>query len=462
MSKLNPKQDHAFQLIKSGKSIFLTGAGGCGKTFLIKYIKDQITDRTLYVTALTGTASILLGGTTIHSWSGIADAKKSKEVIINQILTYNKDALARWRETDLLVIDEISMMSCEVFNKLNYIAMKIRNNDKFFGGIQLMLSGDFCQLPPADSGKFCFESETWKANFDQSNIIYLTEIFRQDNIEFQRLLHEIRLGAPSTETKIKLNKRLIKNFPNFPNLNASNQGSEEVSKIIPTILYPHHANVDQINAEHLDKLILKILEGNEDPMVTEDAVVKSYKCKDTFNIKDNINQGQKIPAMEMRIKTNEKQSLIKILDLACPFEKLFKYVLGAQVMLIINHDLNLGLVNGSRGVIIDYSEKNHPIVSFDNGQTLEVKPYEWILEHPRYKISRKQYPLILAWAITIHKSQGSTLSMIETDLSNVFAHGQAYVTLSRAKTLEGIYLRAINYSKIICNPSVKKFYQDLQ
>lgn len=445
MTELNTKQQYAFQQIKEGKSIFVTGSGGCGKTFLIKYIKQNI-EYPLYVTALTGTAATLLGGTTIHSWSGICDAKKSKEIIVNQLLTYNKDAVARWRETDLLIIDEISMMSCEIFNKLNYIAMKIRNNDQFFGGLQLMLSGDFCQLPPPD-GKFCFESEVWKANFNKNNIVYLTEIFRQDNIAFQNLLNEVRLGSLSVDTKLKLNNRLIKNFPDYETI-------EKNAKITPTILYPHHANVDQINMEHLYKLAAK----ENDNVIELDKIIKIYKCKDVFNIKP---VGQRTSTTEMKIQNNEKQSLIKILDMACPLDKAFKYLIGAQVMLMINHDIALGLVNGSRGVIMGFSEKNHPIVAFDNNQILEIKPYKWILDHPKYNISRKQYPLTLAWAMTIHKSQGSTLSMIKTDLSNVFAHGQAYVTLSRVKTLEGLFLIAINYSKIKCDPLVKKFYQDL-
>jgi ATP-dependent DNA helicase PIF1 len=268
------------------------------------------------------------------------------------------------------------------------------------------------------------------------------------------LLNEIRLGSLSTESKLKLNRKLIKNITDYDDIIKE-------SKITPTILYPYHDDVNKINTEHLRKLALNNITNNIDNINNADdfsQYVVIYKCKDAFNIKS---VGQRTMVNEMKIENNEKQSLIKILDNACPFDKIFKYIIGAQVMLMINYDIDRGLVNGSRGVIISLSEKNHPTIAFDNGIIVEIKPYRWVLEHPKYNIGRKQYPLTLAWAITIHKSQGATLSTILTDLSQVFAHGQAYVTLSRVKTLEGLFLIAINYSKIKCDPIVKKFYQDL-
>jgi len=430
MSGMLSEQTNAFEIFKNRKSMCITGPGGCGKSYLIRHIVNYCAMNKLIigVTATTGTAAALIEGQTIHRWGGIGTGDKDVNSIVDNINKYRPDARTRWREVHVLVIDEISMMSAELFNKLNLVAQKMRNTNLFFGGIQMIFCGDFAQLEPVKADMLCFESAEWQ-RFIANNTIYLEKIIRQSDPVFLELLQEIRLGKVTQKTRDILNSRII---TDPDQITMEFEGITE--KIKPTILYPHKVDVDRIN-------LSKLAELKETGVASQ-----RFLSSDTSYNK----------------KTKQTYVLSKLesetLDKQCNALSTLEICVGAQVMLIANLNQEEGLVNGSRGVVLSVSPV---IVLFDNGCELTLEKKDFEINDGQTILTRKQYPLILAWAITIHKCQGATLSNVITDLSKVFCNAQVYVTLSRVKSLEGLYLQGINYGGIKCNPKVRKYYTDL-
>ena len=239
---LSDKQKSAYNLMKSGENLFLTGAAGSGKTMCLKlFINNFKTKLNMGITSTTGISALLFGGTTIHSFLGIGLGTSSVEGIVKKL--YSRDYLRkRWKELDVLIIDEISMLPPDLFDKLEKIACRIRRNNKPFGGIQLILSGDFLQLPCVKSSKFCFESDSWIKCV--TNTIYLDKIMRQKDKKFQECLNKIRIGNIDKKTKKILNSRIGIELKN-------NNG------ILPTKLFATNKYVDYINNVELDKLAEK-------------------------------------------------------------------------------------------------------------------------------------------------------------------------------------------------------------
>lgn len=434
---LNTDQQYAFDLFKSGRSMFITGPGGCGKSYLIKYIREYCKQMQMDigVTALTGCAASLISGQTLHGWSGIGLGKESAPDIVRH-LQRRPQNFRRWRCTQVLIIDEISMMPMELFNKLHLIGQSIRNNSLFFGGIQVILCGDFAQLEPIGQGKLCFESQLWKTHIDQ-NTVYLPDIIRQSDPVFQGILLRLRLGElTSDDTKI-LNSRLMTDDTDT-NVLVTDENQHEIGTIKATILYPLKKDVNRINESELQKLLQAKHKS------------RTYKSVD-FVVGRNTKQEQQLRSTHVEL-LNKCTSAPEALLLA----------VGAQVMLTKNKNVEEGLVNGSRGVVIDINELGSPIVMFDSGQQLTITPEAFEVENGDNIVTRRQIPLILAWALTIHKCQGATLSNVITDLSDVFGNAQAYVTLSRVQSLAGLFIISINYSKIKCNPKVKQYYKQLE
>lgn len=432
---LNADQQHAFEMFKSGNSIFITGQGGCGKSFLIQHIREYCDERQMQigVTALTGCAASLINGQTLHGWSGIGLAKESAPDIIRH-LQRRPPTYKRWQSTQVLIIDEVSMMSMELFNKLHLIAQGIRRNDLFFGGIQLVLCGDFAQLEPIGSNKLCFESQLWQQHID-SNTVCLSQIIRQSDPVFQGLLSRLRLGELTKEDIEILNSRLMTD-ESEANI-AVSDGEHNIGTIKATVLYPLKKDVNRINNTELQKLLTA---GAKSHTCKSYDYVVSRKGKQAQHLRDtHVEQLNKC--------TNAPESLV--------------LAVGAQVMLTKNKSLDEGLVNGSRGVVLSINEVGSPVVMFDNGQQLTIVPEVFEIESGDSVISRRQIPLILAWALTIHKCQGATLTNVITDLSDIFGYAQAYVTLSRIRSLDGLFIVSINYSKIRCNPKVKRYYKQL-
>lgn len=426
---LSNEQNYAFELFKQRKNIFITGPGGTGKTFLIKKMYDWSNEnnKNIQVCALTGCAAILLNcnAKTIHSWSGIGTGKGDIDTIINGIIN-NKYKINKWLHVNILIIDEVSMMSYKLLTILDKIAKIVKNNDIPFGGIQIVFSGDFYQLPPVgtknepQTSSFCFENPLWNQLFNHT--IQLKQIFRQAEQNYCDVLNQIRNGV--------LNKKGY-------NLLLSRCISCEDEEIKPTKILPRKYLVDEINKNEMQKLnseeFTYSIEIYKDPL--------NYNNYNTEQIKKNIE--------------SFKNSLMA--------EKNLKLKIGAQVMCIINLDTEgpQPIVNGSTGVVVGFNQNKIPIVKFKNEKQILMNYHNWEIEGLKgYSI--KQIPLILAWGITIHKSQGITLENAEIDIGNgIFECGQSYVALSRVKSLEGLYLSAFNPNKIKINKKVKQFYSNL-
>jgi ATP-dependent DNA helicase PIF1 len=440
--KLTEKQELAFTSMKNGKSVFLTGPGGSGKSFLlncfVKWYKTEMENKNdngkLYITSTTGLSASLIEGSTINSYAGIGIGDKSINELYKNIIKFPNSYKKRWLETSILIIDEISLMNAELFDKLEILARKIRKCDLPFGGIQVILSGDFLQLPPVKSTTFCFEAISWDIVIDK--IFYFDKIIRQDDKLLQDILNSVRLGIVNEDVKSILDARLNKELVHS-------------SGIIPTHLFSRRDIVLNYNNTELQKLID---EGRE---------THTYKAEYIFPDKKKISD-------------ESKDYLINLINTNRVIDDLLTISIGSQVMLttnkitgISNDDARNTIFNGSRGIVIgfEYSEKNdkyYPIVSFLTGLTLTIYPHIFEYESENITIGKSQIPLILAWAITIHKAQGMSLDFLKTDIGkDIFEYGQVYVVLSRIRNIEGLSLINIDYNKIKAHPKIIKYYEDL-
>lgn len=421
-SQLNKQQKNALDIMKRGKNVFLTGQAGTGKSYTLKvFIKHCIERNIKYaITSTTGVSALLVGGVTLHSWAGILLGMEDKETLLERV---QKKAYIRWIRTQVLIIDEISMMSPDLLEKLDYIGKKVRRSPKPFGGIQLIFCGDFAQLPPVKSD-YCFKNTIWDLLVDTN--IYLTENMRQTDPVFQRILNEVRMGEPSQETIEILQSRIGAQI-------------QTADGIIPTKLYSHRATVAKINRDSLMGLI------------TEKNPIRTYTSKDRVKKKGGNLIGSRYEDQYLS-RCDKIFQAVKTLELC----------VGAQVMLLVNRDLKSGLANGSRGVVIGF-ENDLPVVRFVNGLEVPIDRNTWSMKiAENIIVSRNQIPLMLAWANTIHKSQGATLDCAQIDLgATIFTYGQSYTALSRCKSLDCISIVTFDPNKIACSPYVRDFYQKI-
>jgi len=431
---MNSEQRAAFDSVKSGKNIFLTGPAGSGKSYLIREITEWCAamGKKVGVTALTGCAALLLSNKakTLHSWAGVGLAKEAVDVLASSVLK-NVTAKKRWKQTQVLIIDEISMMTPEFFEKLDVIGKRVRGSTLPWGGLQLVLCGDFFQLPPvvrgisgenAGPGRFAFESTAWK-NAGLTSVV-LTKIERQVNPEFQTLLNECRIGAPSAASIDLLKSR---------------QGLDWKSKLIrPTLLFSRNSDVDAINEKNVAAL---------------NQPLRKYDAKTDFRAE---------AGMAMEIPTGELlERYVGKLDNDANYAPHLELCKGCQVMLLVNKDIEAGLVNGSRGVVVGFRDDGIPIVQFLQGDPIPVEFHDWqSTDSP--VVWRMQIPLRVAYAITIHKSQGATLDCALIDIGkSTFECGQAYVALSRVRDLSGLYVWNLEPARIMAHPTVVDFYMRL-
>jgi len=437
--ELSKEQHLAFDKYVSGENIFITGPGGTGKTALIKAMKmhSEEMGTTMQVCALTGCAAVLLGckAKTLHSWAGIGLGNGAITDLVAKV-SRRRHTVAIWKSTNVLVIDEVSMLSKKLFELLNAIGQSIRKNRRVFGGIQIIVSGDFYQLPPVgnrdekESSQFCFESDLWFKVFKMENHIQLKHIFRQTDPIYQKILNQVREGRVKRSSNEILQQHVDRTI-------ASD------CAIRPTKLYPTRNQVDYINTDEMNKLSGEIHEFS----LTQH---KDLEMSATQRILRKAFTTEHIANELMYLKGN----------LRC--EETVKLKIGAQVMCIVNINLSNGdlLCNGAQGIVVGFSTK-YPIVKYNNGWQMTMAPHIWESENiPGIGIG--QIPLISAWALTIHKAQGSTLDMAEVDAgSSIFECGQTYVALSRIKSLEGLYLTSFDISRIRINQQVQEFYETL-
>ncbi len=404
-------QSDALTILKTGANVFLTGAPGAGKTYVLnqytKYLKEH--DISAAITASTGIAATHIGGVTIHSWSGIGARQKITDYEVDE-LEGKKYLWKRYEQTKVLIIDEISMLSGDLFDSVNKVCKSFRRNNLPFGGMQVIVVGDFFQLPPitkkGEATQFAFESAAWKEV--NPLVAYITEQHRQEDHALLGILDRIRSGDVEEEFE-ELRDRLDVSF-------------EDVIK--STKLYTHNADVDKINQEELAK----------------------------------IDQDEEYYEMVSKGKGNHVQRLKE----SCLSPENLCLKIGAVVMCTKNN-FEVGYVNGTLGEVIDFEkETGYPIIVTNQGKELLIEPVSWSIEDgDKIIASIAQVPLRLAWAITVHKSQGMSLDAAEIDLGRAFEYGQGYVALSRVRTLEGLKLLGFNAQALMVHPKIieadKKF-----
>lgn len=417
-------QEEALQMMKTGANIFLTGEPGSGKTYTVnayvKWLREHGIDHA--ITASTGIAATHIGGYTIHSWAGLGIKRGFSEYDLDHMAT-NERLVKRVGGAHTLIIDEVSMLSGETLTMVDQACRALRHKDAPFGGLQVILVGDFFQLPPVveqtrnwrstenlfdsmdeESGKakpdkrFAFRSPSWEAaNF---LVAYLSEQHRQEDQSFLELLSAVRRGEVNEDHHEILKGRM----------------DAIERKDIPR-LFSHNADVDVLNQRELDKI--------------------------------------EINTREFMMNSRGPEALVAQLKKGCLSPEKLCLKVGARVMFTKNN-FEEGFVNGTLGKVVGFSEMSgNPEVVTDRGKWIEVEPADWAIEdNNRILAYISQIPLRLAWAITIHKSQGMSLDAAQMDLSQTFEYGQGYVALSRVRTLEGLALKGINQRALEVHPDI--------
>lgn len=490
-------------VVREERSVFFTGAAGTGKSILLqRIIADLIakyTRRCVGVTASTGLASLNIGGTTLHSFTGIGLGKEEPKDLVKKIRR-NRKKLARWKALKVLIVDEISMIDGNLFDKLEEVARIIRKNSEPFGGIQLVVTGDFFQLPPIakDSNlKFAFEADCWNSTI--SHTIVLEQVFRQKDPTFSEMLNDMRRGILKPESIT-----VFKSLSRTPNLPKGMQ---------PTELYPRKIHVDKSNER-----MLKSLEGRsvtfkaddfysgpeaetmynlENMMaVTELSLKKGAQVMMIKNIDDTLVNGSTgvvvgfmsescfnllhddPESLEIVLNKSEEESNGNSIIQSTPQIKddeedrmsVFGGWPGDEAGEADSNHINWSRKR-ERLKLLENTEKNvgasWPVVRFfqNDGTTRDVlcQPETWSFEDENGRViaSRSQVPLILAWALSIHKSQGQTLKWLKVDLTWTFEKGQAYVAISRATSMAGLQVIGFQPHKVMVHPKVVEFYDAL-
>ncbi len=387
-------QQEALDILKTGKSVFLTGAAGSGKTHVLREYISYLADNDIAVgiTASTGIAATHMGGMTIHAWSGIGiNADLAPDQVI--AITEKQYLRSRFAKARVLIIDEVSMLHHFRLDLVDRVLRHAKLSGEPFGGLQVIFCGDFFQLPPVTrkgeaQSRFAYESDAWKAL--SPSICYLHESHRQQDERFLRVLHAIR----NNEVEEGIGEVLTERF-----------GAKTAGDIEPTRLYTHNKDVDAENDKELDAL----------------AGVSS----------------------EYYMDSSGRDVVVMALKKSCLAPEALRLKVGAKVMFVKNN-FEAGYANGTLGVV-EICEPSKIVVRTIDGRSIPVEKAAWRVEDGGKLLAElSQYPLRLAWAITVHKSQGMSLDAAEIDLSKSFERGMGYVALSRVRTLEGLSIKGMN------------------
>jgi ATP-dependent DNA helicase PIF1 len=397
-------QKEALDILKAGYNVYLTGCAGSGKTYLLEQFITSLRFKKIRagITASTGVAATHLSGMTIHAWAGVGIKNTLTDGDLDELLQ-RKYLLRRFRDTKVLIIDEVSMLSAHTFEAVDRILRLFKNTDEPFGGLQVVLSGDFFQLPPigreSAQADFIYKSPLWKEL--DLKICYLDKPYRQDDKRFLSMLDAIREDNVTKDTWDTLKLCF---------LNGKGHAA------IPTKLYTHNAHADTVNTSELAKL---------------PGVPRVYMTEMRGN-----------PTLGLLLQKN------------CLAPERLVLKKGALVMFVKNNT-EAGYINGTMGTVVEFDDDGFPVVETYDGKQITAYPVSWEIEDDGDAVAKIiQIPLRLAWAITIHKSQGMSLDAAEIDLGKSFVAGMGYVALSRVRTLEGIKLRSVNRTALSVNREI--------
>lgn len=405
-------QAQALDILKMGHNVYLTGPAGSGKTHVLNLYIDYLksNDVSVGITASTGIAATHMGGMTIHSWTGMGIKNELDSSDIKDILK-KSHIKRRMEQVKVLIIDEVSMLHHFRLDLVDAILRAAKKKDEPFGGIQVVLCGDFFQLPPVSrmgepEAFFVYESNAWRdADF---KVCYLEEQYRQTDDRATAVLNDIRANRVNEDTHTYLRECFVEN-------------KKEISVIEPTRLYTHNIDVDEVNKKELLKI-----KGKEGAFT---------------------------------MHTRGSEALVAIIKKSCLAPEVLNLKVGARVMFVKNN-MDEGYANGSLGIV---TSLDGPEVRLTNNKVIKVPIESWRIEEDGKVLAEiTQVPLRLAWAITVHKSQGMSLDAVEVDLSKSFEKGMGYVALSRVRTLAGLTILGINDFALEVHPDVLKFDERLK
>lgn len=440
LRRLYPELEEA--IFKDHRNVVISGPGGTGKSYSIGMIKNQAAKmgRQCDVTSTTGVSAHAIGGSTIHRFSSIQLGDKPVSVLVDKIRK-NKDKLNRWKNADIIIIDECSMLGANILTLLDAIGKEIRLGKRElrlrqkkkvpippFGGVQIIISADFCQLPPIND-EYAFKSPVW----DALDPFYfrMTHPYRYPDLDHFHRIMRIRVGEHTEEDIAVLRTRVTA----YDEYRRRERLGEMKEAIKPTRIYPLKKDVEAINMGELDKL-------------DEDSIV--YDADDIITIKL---KGDGSPMVNP--ESVNSSEYIEYMDGIAPAELIMK--VGAQVMLTKNLDVDMGLVNGSRGVVQECCDERISVL-FKNGMEIDIVPAAYEYEDDNVIAYRHQFPLILAYASSVHKQQGATLDYAIIDLgTSLFGPAMGYVALSRCKCMDGIFIVNLMPEKLRVDPEALEF-----
>lgn len=469
-------------VVKENKSIFFTGSAGTGKSVilreLVKRLHMKYGKNAIGVTASTGLAACNIGGITINRLSGVGIGER-KAADLLAIVKRKMETKEQWKRLKVLIIDEISMLDGNFFDKLEYIARNIRQSDRPFGGIQIVLTGDFFQLPPVPSRngppvKFCFESQSWPRVIHKT--ILLKQVFRQKDREFANILDNLRIA--------NVNKEMEVEFQKLQRTVVYEDG------IGPTELFPTRAEVENSNRKTLQSLAgkefiytakdtgpdrLKYLLENtmaqSKLVLKEDANVMMLKNKSDTLVNGSVGKVITFLSNTAFLLIEKEISSMRDIDKIQHLRMFGKLIEASAIPDEFTRFINTSFIDPKKcleiaELILRSSEEPLPIVKFMNNGNSSFT----IIERDEFTVGsneeeglvRLQIPLLLSWALSIHKSQGQTLDRVKVDLTKVFEAGQVYTALSRATSRDRLQVINFQNSKIRAHSKVKEFYDKLQ